>query len=157
MKSLHPSSWVQAFGGGGFTGRAVKSGREGQKGSREAAGAGDALTTGLARAELALEEERELDLRWPLGSEGWPGTQPATGHADRNKGTGQQRCRENGGHTTDAPVSGEVSHAHPGKEGEVSRTADGPGKEAASLTASNTCSHRINNLIRVSKEHRILG
>lgn len=28
------------------------------------------LTTGLARAELALEEARELQLRWPLYSEG---------------------------------------------------------------------------------------
>lgn len=30
------------------------------------------LTTGLARAELALEEARELELRWPLCSEGCP-------------------------------------------------------------------------------------
>lgn len=46
-----------------------------KEGSRRAAGSGSRLTTGLARAELALEEARELELRWPLYSEGYHRTQ----------------------------------------------------------------------------------
>lgn len=38
-----------------------------RRGERQQTGT---LTTGLARAELALEEARELELRWPLCSEG---------------------------------------------------------------------------------------
>lgn len=53
------------------------------------------LTTGLARAELALEGARELGLRWPLCSEGCPqGTAPDT--QTETKGQGQQRCRGDG-------------------------------------------------------------
>lgn len=48
--------------------RAGGAGRKEAKSSR----AGGQLTTGLARAELALEEARELELRWPLYSEGCP-------------------------------------------------------------------------------------
>lgn len=42
-------------------------GQTGGEGERQQTGT---LTTGLARAELALEEARELELRWPLCSEG---------------------------------------------------------------------------------------
>lgn len=38
---------------------------------------GRTLTTGLARAELALEEARELELRWPPRSEGCPRSPPS--------------------------------------------------------------------------------
>lgn len=55
-------SRIQARGGGQRT-----EGEEGQ----QAVDRGT-LTTGLARAELALEEARELELRWPQGSEGCP-------------------------------------------------------------------------------------
>lgn len=59
----------------------------------QASGAGmGTLTTGLARAELALEEARELEFGWPLGSEGCPHS-PPPGRADRNKGTGSAKVR----------------------------------------------------------------
>lgn len=60
-----------------------------KEGSRRAAGPGSRLTTGLARAELALEEARELELRWLLYSEGYHGA--TTGCRDRNKGTGSAK------------------------------------------------------------------
>lgn len=54
---------------------------------------GSTLTTGLALAELAREEARELELRWPPYSEGCHEATP--GCADRNKGTGSaKRQRE---------------------------------------------------------------
>lgn len=64
--------------------------------SRKEAGQQDwgRLTTGLARAELALEEARELELRWPLYSEGWP---PPRDTQIERKEQGQQRSQENGG------------------------------------------------------------
>lgn len=71
-----PGAWlrVQAVGGGGslLQDREVR------------AGAGT-LTTGLARAELALEDARELELRWPPCSEGC--RTAGDRRADRNKGT----------------------------------------------------------------------
>lgn len=57
---------------------------------------GGALTTGLARAELALEETRELELRWPLCSEGCPHG-PAPDTQTETKGQSQQRCVQDGG------------------------------------------------------------
>lgn len=64
-------------------------GRRKMKNSRS----GSTLTTGLALAELALEEARELELRWPPYSEGCHVA--TTGCADRNKGTGSaKRQRE---------------------------------------------------------------
>lgn len=61
--------------------------KEGMK--RKGSRAGSTLTTGLALAELALEEARELELRWPLYSEGCH--RATTGCTDRNKGTGSAK------------------------------------------------------------------
>lgn len=57
---------------------------------------GGALTTGLARAELALDDARELELRWPLCSEGCPHS-PAPDTQTETEGQSQQRCTEAGG------------------------------------------------------------
>lgn len=70
---------------------------------------GGALTTGLARAELALDDARELELRWPLCSEGCPHS-PAPDTQTETKGQSEQRRTEAGG-PAKCSISCEVSHA----------------------------------------------
>ena len=151
---------VQAFGGGGvFLGDRGVKGPRGGGGRKEGdsskserpthhwAGPRRAGSRGGARAGL----EVAAVLR------GLP-TQLAAGHADRNKGTGQRRCKENGGHETKAPVSWEVSQAQPRKEGEVSAAGGRPWERRLGLpSTSDMWPLRTQNLITLSKEHRILG
>lgn len=76
---------------------------------------GGALTTGLARAELALDDARELELRWPLCSEGCPHS-PAPDTQTETEGQSQQRRTEAGG-PAKCSVSCEVSHAQCRRQG----------------------------------------
>ena len=132
MERLLACSWVQAsggWGGGVFLG-VRRSGSEGRRQGRKGGDRGqrerDPLTTGLARAELALEEERELDLKWPLSSEACPPSWPR----DTETETEEQVSEEEGGHMTDAPVSGEASGSSSGRKERLVRPAAAPCKKA---------------------------
>lgn len=88
-------------------------GRE-RRGGGGRAGTGRTLTTGLARAELALEEARELELSWPPRSEGCPHS-PPPGRRTETKGQGQQRHSDSGDPHQRPPLV-EVSHVQSGKD-----------------------------------------
>lgn len=149
---------VQAFGGGGvfLRDRGVKGPRGGgreevdsSKGERPThhwAGPRRAASRGAAGAGL----EVAAVLR------GLP-TQLAAGHADGNKGTGQRRCKEDGGHETKAPVSCEASQAQPRREGEVSAAAGRPWERRLCLPSIRHVATQNTKLNHTIKKHRILG
>lgn len=106
------------------------------------------LTTGLARAELALDEARELELRWPPCSEGCPHSRSR--NADRNKGTGSAELlvREQGGQPR-----------APGRKdrGECAEQAPLAKEDCVAYSCKYMPAKNRKKLVIISKEHRILG
>lgn len=145
-----------AFGDGGFllqdsrvTSRRAGGGRNKAEGS----GAGGTLTTGLARAELALEEARELELRWPPCSEGCPHSPPPP-PGRRQK----QRDRVSRATASAEAPSVEVSHVPCRKDRGEHREQAPLGKEGCvGHSGKRMPAKNRKQLVTILKEHRILG
>lgn len=144
-----------AFGDGGFllqdsrvTSRRAGGGRNKAEGS----GAGGTLTTGLARAELALEEARELELRWPPCSEGCPHSPPPPGRRQK------QRDRVSRATASAEAPSVEVSHVPCRKDRGEHREQAPLGKEGCvGHSGKRMPAKNRKQLVTILKEHRILG
>ena len=132
-------------------------GREGREGTGARKRERDPLTTGLARAELAVEEARELDLKWPLSSEACPPSWPQDAEAETEEQVGEvsedaeTETEEQVSEEDGCPVSGEVSQVQLREEGEVSVASGGPPKEGSVVPAPDPRPLRTHNLIILSK------
>lgn len=99
------------------------------------------LTTGLARAELALEEARELEVRWPLYSEGCPRSRRRTRRQKQRTGSAE---RQRAGSARETPPPG---YAHSGHSREAAtvprgqRTLELAGRTGQQASVGVRCAH----------------
>lgn len=148
---------VQAFGGGGvfLRDRGVKGPRWGEGRKWTAARARGPLTTGLARAELPLEELRELDLKWPLCSEGCPPSWPRDTQMETKEQVSEDARRTE---ATRQRLRLAVRPARCSPEGKerLVRPLASPGKGGCVFPAFDMWPLRTQNLITLSKNTEFL-